>query len=101
MTILLDNVSADIIGSFVAGNGSERQILVTGDFDTGAVTFELSRTVPVPPGPIAVATDLTGVPLSIDANRAVNIGPIPVGMQIRARLDGAGGSASNVRADIF
>ncbi len=102
MALLLDT-SVDTAGSFIAGDGSERQILVTADdFGTGAVTFELSRTLLEPPTPpIAPASNLDGTILSINTNRAINIGPIPVGMQIRARLAGSLGSASNVRADLF
>lgn len=100
MTVLLDNVSVDTEGPFIAGEGSERQILVTADdFGTGSVKFQLSRTVT--DSPVAFATDLNGTVLDINSNRAVNIGPIPVGLQLRAKLSGTDAATSEVRADIF
>ena len=93
--ILLDNVSADVISDELDLNGGPAVLVVRGDnFDGGSVIFQ-------------VASDgdtgnrfksLDNGTFTGDGNKKIDY--LPRGLKIRAELSGAGGSASNIFAEV-
>lgn len=93
--ILLNNVSADVISDELELGGGPAVLIVRGDeFDGGSVLFQ-----------VASNSDSENRFKTLDNGIFTDAGNkkidyLPGGLKIRAELSGAGGSASNVFAEI-
>jgi len=96
--VLLDKVNIDTNGTYIASNGSEKQLIAEADsFGGGTVNIETSID-----GNISIPVTINGfpgTPISFTTNGSVKIF-IGQGAKIRATLTGSSG-ASNVRVILF
>jgi len=96
MTILLNNVSADVISDeFISRGGSAIVNIRADDFDGATVTIQaaskqdsLDRFAALPDG-------------GFTTDSSVKIDYLPQSLKLRVELTGSGGSTSNVFCDIL
>jgi len=93
--ILLNNVDADVVSEVFTSDGGPAVVIVRGDdFDGGTVVLEVASNSDVGNRFDPLANG------SFVADGQVKINYLPIGLELRAELTGAGGSASNIFAEV-
>jgi len=98
MTVLLDNVTANVEGAAVAKRGGPAVVIVRGDtYDSGTVNIQMASVNDTVAGPRF--STLTDGAFTTDGQ--VKIDYLPVGTLIRATLTGSSGSSVNMYAELL